>query len=106
MSTIHKQLTLKEVTPGMVLSDDLFDPQGQILLPKGATLTQHAIESLHRHDVVSLRIAIGELTEEEEIAQRVHFQARLARLFRNHDDSEANGLLHRYVRKFRLGEQA
>lgn len=106
MSPIHKQLTLAEVTPGMVMSDDLLDPQGQVLLPKGATLTERTIESLRRrHDVVSLRIVMGELTLEEEIAQRIHFQTRLARLFRRLDDSEANGTLQRYIRNFRVGGQ-
>ena len=105
MTTIHKQCALSEVIPGMVLSDDLLDPQGQVLLPKGATLTERTIESLHRHQVDSLTITMGELTQEEEIAQRAHFQARIERLFRKLGDSEASGLLHRYIRNFRLGGQ-
>ncbi len=105
MTAISSQLALAEVMPGMVLSDDLLDPQGQVLLPKGATLTEHTIESLHRHDVISLRIVIGELTPEEDAIQRAHFQLRLERLFRKSEDNEANGLLHRYIRNFRLGEQ-
>lgn len=105
MATIHKQFALSEVIPGMVLSDDLRDAQGQVLLPEGATLTERTIESLHRHQVDSLTIAMGELTPEEEAAQRAHFQTRIERLFRKLDDSEANGLLHRYIRNFRLGGQ-
>ncbi len=106
MTAISVQLALADVKPDMVLSDDLLDPQGQVLLPKGATLTEHTIESLHRHDVVSLRIVMGELTPEEEAIQRVHFQARLERLFRKSDNEGANSLLHRYIRTFRLGEEA
>jgi hypothetical protein len=49
---------------------------------------------------------MGELSEEESAAQRAYQQARVTRLFRNSDDKDANGLLHRYIRKFRLGEQA
>lgn len=105
MATIHKQFALSEVIPGMVLSDDLRDAQGQVLLPEGTTLTERTIESLHRHQVESLTIMMGELTPEEEAAQRAHFQARIERLFRKLDDSEANGLLHRYIRNFRLGRQ-
>ncbi|MDO9420526.1 MAG: hypothetical protein Q7T66_07680 [Herminiimonas sp.] len=106
MTAISAQFALADVKPDMVLSDDLLDPQGQVLLPKGATLTDHTIESLHRHDVVSLRIVMGELTPEEEAIQRAHFQARLERLFRKSDDENANGLLHSYIRTFRLGEKA
>ncbi len=106
MTAISAQLALADVTPGMILSDDLLDPQGQVLLPKGATLNEHMIESLHRHDVVSIRIVMGELTAEEEAVQRAYFQTRLERLFRKSDDEDANGLLHRYIRTFRLGEEA
>ncbi len=105
VSTIHKQLPLAEVEPGMVLSDDLLDPQGQILLPKGATLTEQTIESLRRHDVASLRILMGELTPEEEAEQRAHHRARIEKLFRGLDDTPANGMLHRYISNFRLGGQ-
>lgn len=105
MTILHKQLSLADVVPDMVLSDDLLDPQGQILLPKGATLTQRSIDSLHRHDVLSVSILMGELTAEEEAAQRAHAEMRLTRLFRRSDDSEANGLLHLYVRSFRLGTE-
>lgn len=105
MTIISKQFGLTEITPGMVLSDDLLDQQGQVLLPKGATLTEQTITSLHRHDVISLRILIGEQTPEEEAAQRAHFAARLERLFRKPETSAANILLQRYIYNFRLGVQ-
>ena len=106
MTAISAQFALADVKPDMVLSDDLLDPQGQVLLPKGATLTNHTIESLHRHDVVSVRIVMGEQSPEEDAIQRAHFQMRLERLFRKSDDDGANGLLQRYTRTFRLGENA
>jgi len=90
----------------MVLSDNLLDPQGQILLPKGTVLTQHAIDSMHRHGVVSVPIVVGELSPEQEAEQRRHIEARLDRLFRLPGKSEADALLQCYVRNFRLGEQA
>ncbi|WP_175626126.1 MULTISPECIES: hypothetical protein [Oxalobacteraceae] len=105
MGVIHQQLALDDVTPGMVLADNLLDAQGQILLPKGAELSEQMLESLRRHDISSLRIFMGELSEEEAAAQRAYLQSRLTRLFRNSDGEDANGLLQNYVRKFRLGEQ-
>lgn len=105
MSTIHKQVALTEVEPGMTLSDDLLDQQGHVLLPKGATLTEQTITSLQRHHVESLRIVAGELTAEEEEQQRVHFGMRIERLFRRLDHSQANGLLHDYISNFRLGKK-
>lgn len=104
MGTIQKQLALDKVEAGMILSDDLLDKQGQVLLPKGVELTEQTIASLQRHGVESLRIVTGELTEEEEAARYNHYRARIERLFRRLDDSQANGLLHHYVSNFRLGK--
>lgn len=104
MGVIHKQLPLEEITPGMVLADNLLDAQGQILLPKDATLTEQTIESLRKHGVSSLRIFMGELSDEEQAAQRAYMKARIARLFRNSDGQDANGLLHHCIQEFRLGE--
>lgn len=89
----------------MILSDDLLDPQGQVLLPAGATLTEKIIESLGRHNVVSLRILAGKLTAEEEAVQRAYFQLRLKRLFRKLEDGEADWTLYTYIRNFRLGDK-
>lgn len=104
MSALHKQLLLAEVTPGMVLADNLLDAQGQILLPKGATLTAQTINSMRRHDVVSIPVVIGELTAEEDAVRRQEAQARLTYLFRRSEDNEINHLLHQYVDHFRSGE--
>ena len=44
MTAISAHFALADVKPDMVLSDDLLDPQGQVLLPKGAMLTEHTNE--------------------------------------------------------------
>jgi len=106
VTVIHRQLALADLRPDMVLSDDLHDPQGQTLLPKGSVLTQHAIDALQRHQVVSVPIVVGELTPEEIAARKAHAEARLARLFRLPLRTEADHLLQRCVRNFRLGEEA
>lgn len=105
MTVLHRQLALADLRPDMVLSDNLLDPQGQILLPKGTVLTQHAIDAMHRHEVVSVPIVIGELTPEELATQKEHIEARLARLFRLPGQTQADLLLLRYIRHFRLGEE-
>jgi hypothetical protein len=105
VTVLHRQLALADLRPDMVLSDDLLDSQGQILLPKGTVLTQHAIDSMHRHAVVSVPIVVGELSPEEIAAQKQHMQMRLDRLFRLPGNSEADLLLQRYIRNFRLGEE-
>lgn len=106
MTIIHKQLALEEAQPGMVLSDNVLDAQGQVLLSKGVALTEQTIAALARHEIASLRIEMGEMTAEEEAIQRAYFAERIEHLFRNQDDSPATATLHRYIRKYRLGEEA
>lgn len=106
MTIIHKQLALDEAQPGMVLSDNVLDAQGQVLLSQGVALTEQTIAALARHDITLVRIEMGEMTAEEEAIQRAYFAERIERLFRNQDDSPATATLHRYIRKYRLGEDA
>ena len=66
MTALSAQFALADVKPDMVLSVDLLDPLGQVLLPEGITPTEHTNESLHRHDAASVRIVMGELSPEED----------------------------------------
>ena len=98
-----KQLGLDEVTAGMVLSDDLLDGHGQVLLPKGATLTETTLASLRRHAVETLPILCEELSEADLETARERYRQRLSSLFRKHTNDEATALLLQYVTHFRLG---
>ena len=88
----------------MVLSHDLLDTQGQILLPKGTTLTGKTIESLRRHNIPSVHIVIGVSTPEEDALRISQAQIRLSYLFRGTEENPTNHLLHEYVSNFRKGE--
>lgn len=104
VSTLDKQFPLSDVVPGMVLSNDLVDTQGQILLPRGAVLTEKTIDSMQRHNIASVRVVIGELSKEEEELRIKKAHMRLAYLFRGTEENPTNHLLHQYVANFRLGE--
>lgn len=106
MTIIHKQLALEEAEPDMILSDALFDQQGQILLPKGTVLTEQMLASLARHEVAWLRIEMGEMTPEEEMAQRAYFSQQIDHIFRQHDTSAAAQELKQHIRTYRLGEES
>lgn len=103
MASRSKQLGLDAVTPGMVLSDDLLDSHGQVLLPQGATLTEATLASLRRHAIDALPILCEPLSEAEVAAEQDRHQQRLTRLFRKHTNDEATALLLEYVTRFRLG---
>ncbi len=103
MTSRSKQLTLDEATPGMVLSDDMLDSHGKVLLPAGATLTETTLASLRRHDIEMLPILCEALSAADEAAELARHQQRLAVLFRKHVDDEATALLLQYVTRYRLG---
>lgn len=103
MTSRSTLLPLSEVTPGMVLSDDLRDSWGNILLPQGSKLTEVTLESLHRYEIDALPILSEELSEAEEAAELARQQQRVAILFRKSTEDKASDLLLQIVRKFREG---
>jgi hypothetical protein len=107
MTGNYHQLTLAEVRPGMVLSDELLDVQGHVLLPQGTVLTEAMLALMPRHGIAVLPIAKEEVTPEIIAATLQHHATRIAHLFRNNDadsDSDwATATLRRFVTDFRLG---
>ncbi len=106
MSAAYQHLALTEVKPGMILSDELLDQQGQVLLPKGAVLTARTIALLPGHgiDMLAVLRTDGDGTQARPDASTI--ERRLAKVFRkndpdNHDDW-ATGILRRYMFDYRL----
>lgn len=104
MSDTYQLLALGEATPGMVLSHELLDLNGLVLLAEGAVLTEATIASLARHGVDAVPVARA---REIPAPDPQVLQARLDHVFRHNerDDHEdwATGLLRRYVEDYRLG---
>ena len=109
MTASYRHLALAQVQAGMVLSDELLDVQGHVLLPQGTVLSEAMLALMPRHGIEMLPIANGAVSADEAAAARGHAQQRLARLFRRHDpDNEqdwATGLLRRFVEDYRLGKE-
>lgn len=105
MTVLHQQIPLDQVKAGMILSDDLLDSQGNILLAKDIMLTDAILATLRRHRIEAVSVVTGELTHEESSAKRQQYKERLARLFRKptNDVEEATGILQQYVQYYRLG---
>lgn len=104
MAIPFKQVPIDDVRPGMALSDDLLDANGNILLRQGLVLTEATLDALHRHRVETLPIAGDDATDPD--AASAHHEQRLATLFRKpgNDDEDATGILYHHVRQYRLGE--
>lgn len=111
MSAAYQHLALSQVKPGMILSDELLDKQGQVLLPKGAVLTTRTIALLPSHGVESLAVLAEDsgLPEPAPVDPAV-VEQRLAVLFRKTDPDNdldwATGDLRRLITAFRLGQES
>ena len=106
MSDDHVLVPVTRAVPGMVLSDELLDSHGVVLLAKGAVLSEAIIASLARHHIDMVPVACVEAHRAPDAAA---VQARLDVLFRRHardDDNDwAGNLLRRYVEDYRLERQ-
>ena len=112
MSAAYQHLALSQVKPGMILSDELLDQQGQVLLPKGAVLTAKTISLLPGHGITMLAVLrpAGEVAAHAAPDQGA-VARRLARLFRKHTPGEpesgpgATSILQLYITDFRLNTE-
>jgi hypothetical protein len=107
MTASYHQLPLAQVQAGMVLSDELLDLQGHVLLPQGTVLTEAMLALMPRHGIEVLPIASDTAVSDADLqATLQHHDERIAHLFRKNDpdsDSDwATGLLRRFVTDFRL----
>ena len=103
MSEAYRLVALGQAAPGMVLSHELLDRNGLVLLAKGAVLSEATIASLARHGIEAVPVARA---GEAEAPDPEAVQARLDHVFRNNDRDDhedwATGLLRRYVEDYRL----
>lgn len=105
MNAAHQMVSLENAIAGMVLSDDILDQQGHVLLAQGTVLTTATMVALARHGIALLPIVVsGEAAPE---ADEGAVSARLDYLFRGAAAApdSATAILHRYIADFRLGRE-
>jgi hypothetical protein len=106
MSAAYQHLALSDVKPGMILSDELLDQQGQVLLPKGARLTAKIISLLPGHGIDMLAVLRAPGDDPGNVLDHSVIERRLAHLFRKNASSggpeSATDILQRYISNFRL----
>lgn len=108
MTSNSVQILIAQAEPGMVLSEDLLDHQGQVLLPKASVLNESLIKGLHRHDIAAICIVGAQSSPEEQARTTARHAQRIAILFRQiaPDAAGVSNELRNYVRTFRLGDDA
>jgi hypothetical protein len=110
MNPAYQHLPLSDVKPGMVLSDELLDRQGQVLLPKGAILTAQTISLLPSHGIGMLAVQRdAEPGPQQGTPEGSVVEARIDHVFRHNDpdnhDDWASGILRRYLLDYRLNRE-
>jgi hypothetical protein len=106
MSADHQQMALKDVRAGMVLSDNVIDDHGVVLLVAGTSLTASMLTSLARHGVETVPVRVAVSADSAPAPNPDQQHDRLAYLFRQESCNEASSLLHQYVEHYRLGDAA
>lgn len=111
MTATYRHLPLAKVEPGMVLSDELLDTHGQVLLPAGTVLTERMLGRLPDHGIESLAVVDDTPPDPAQTAaEREAHLARIEVLFRRHDPANAEDwaakMLRSLVTEFRVGKEA
>lgn len=103
MNMSYQHLAVSDLKPGMVLSDEIVDGQGQTLLTGGAVLTERSIEQLRERGIDAVAVVCAASAPEIDATRT---QARIDHLFRKNDPDDgedwATGILRRYVTDYRL----
>lgn len=102
MISKYKKLDLDDAEAGMVLSAEVLDHQGSVLLPAGASLTDALLTSMHRRGIDSVQVVDDAVSPHELEAERERIAARLARLFRRPGQTAADAMLQSVLGAYRM----
>lgn len=102
MNNDTRQLPLNEVLVGMIVSNDLLDTHGGLILGQGAVVTEAILFSLQRRGLETLGIVAEKGTDLDREAEMARQRQRLVKLFRRCGDGPADKLLLQYVTQYRL----
>lgn len=65
-----KTISTTEAIPDMIVGDDIYSNNGQLIIPKGTVLTNRSITRLKFYSIATIKVVIGEesdnITEEQE----------------------------------------
>lgn len=103
MSSDARLLPLNQVLVGMIVSDDLFDARGGLILGREAVVTEAILLSLQHRGIEALGIVAERAADIDREAAMEQQKQRLVKLFRRCGDGLADQLLLQYVTEYRLG---
>jgi hypothetical protein len=104
MSKKHHYVPVSKVTAGMVLSENLLDKLGHILLPAGSTLTDNTIKAMAHHHVHQLAIVQVDSEVNDETENKQKKIDRLSHIFKHAPYGDPTDTLKTYIEKYRHGD--
>jgi hypothetical protein len=102
MNSDTRLLPLNEALLGMIVSNDVLDTHGGLILGQGALVTEAILLSLQRRGIETLGIVSGKATVIDQDAEMERQRQRLVKLFRRRGAGLADKLLLQYVTQYRL----
>jgi hypothetical protein len=106
MNKKHHYVHVSKVSAGMILSENLLDKLGHVLLPAGTVLNEHVIKAMAHHDLNQIAILDDETqTSHEDANAAIALQekriARLSSIYRHAPLGEPTDTLQTYIEKYR-----
>ncbi|MEO6352369.1 MAG: hypothetical protein ABIO19_12975 [Burkholderiaceae bacterium] len=103
MKNATRLLPMNEVLVGMIISNDVLDTHGELILGQGTVITEAMLLSLPRYGIKTLTIAAEKISDTGRQAEIELQRLRLNKLFRRCGDGPADKLLLQYLMQYRLG---
>lgn len=100
----HKAVAIDDALPGMILSLDVLDARGGMLVPKATVLSDAMLTSLRRRGIDLFHVADDALCVEDQAAESERVRSRLDVLFKNCEGDRVRTLLRQEIMTYRLGE--
>lgn len=91
-----KRVRISELVPGMITAEDVFNYNGQLVLPCGMTLTDKAITRLEFYSILSVKIEDARTSETvmtletSTLSQRIQASAEFKAFTKDYDDGLTN----------------
>lgn len=104
MNIGSQKMDLDEAIAGMVLSGEVHDGRGGVLLPSKTVLTDVLLTSLRRRGIDTVCVVHNALSRDEVTESNERVQQRLISLFRKCGSDRIGATLLQQITEYRLGE--